>query len=114
MCIRDSYMVKRVQFGLTYINDNTQAVIANPKPRGEYFMINLNRILGASTLPSVNFVVAYNGNGTWTFTSYGRGHGVGMSQYGAYGYATREGWNYQQILAHYFPGTVLTLSLIHI
>jgi stage II sporulation protein D len=34
----------------------------------------------------------------------GYGHGIGMSQYGAYGYALH-GWNYRQILAHYYTGT---------
>jgi stage II sporulation protein D len=41
------------------------------------------------------------------FTGHGWGHGVGMSQYGAYGYA-QHGWTFQQILAHYYPGTTLT------
>jgi stage II sporulation protein D len=36
----------------------------------------------------------------------GWGHGVGMSQWGAYGYA-RHGWSYDRILAHYYPGTRL-------
>jgi len=36
----------------------------------------------------------------------GYGHGIGMSQYGAYGYALH-GWTYQQILAHYYTGTSL-------
>jgi len=36
----------------------------------------------------------------------GDGHGVGMSQYGALGYA-QHGWSYQQILAHYYTGTAL-------
>lgn len=36
----------------------------------------------------------------------GYGHGIGMSQYGAYGYALH-GWTYQQILAHYYTGTAL-------
>ena len=36
----------------------------------------------------------------------GYGHGIGMSQYGAYGYALH-GWSYQQILAHYYTGTAL-------
>ena len=36
----------------------------------------------------------------------GYGHGIGMSQYGAYGYALH-GWGYQQILAHYYTGTAL-------
>ena len=33
----------------------------------------------------------------------GWGHGVGMSQYGARGYA-QAGWTYQRILAHYYRG----------
>ena len=39
-------------------------------------------------------------------TGGGYGHGIGMSQYGAYGYALH-GWTYQQILAHYYTGTAL-------
>lgn len=36
----------------------------------------------------------------------GDGHGVGMSQEGALGYA-EHGWSYEQILAHYYTGTTL-------
>ena len=43
------------------------------------------------------------------FTGHGWGHGVGMSQYGAYGYA-QHGADYRQILAHYYPGTTLGTS----
>ena len=39
-------------------------------------------------------------------TGHGWGHGVGMAQYGAYGYALH-GWSYDQIVAHYYPGTSL-------
>jgi SpoIID/LytB domain protein len=42
---------------------------------------------------------------TLTVTGHGWGHGRGMGQYGAYGYALA-GWNYSQILAHYYGGTV--------
>jgi stage II sporulation protein D len=38
----------------------------------------------------------------------GWGHGVGMSQYGARGYA-QAGWGYQRILAHYYRHTKLQL-----
>ena len=38
---------------------------------------------------------------------YGWGHGVGMTQCGAVGYAAEEGWNYRQILAHYYTGISL-------
>src|SRR4051794_41714711 len=34
----------------------------------------------------------------------GYGHGVGMSQYGAQGYA-QHGWSYRRILTHYYSGT---------
>ena len=38
----------------------------------------------------------------------GWGHGVGMSQYGARGYA-EAGWGYQRILKHYYRGTAVKL-----
>ena len=41
----------------------------------------------------------------FTFTTYGYGHGVGMSQTGADLYASEEGWDYVDILTHYYPGT---------
>ena len=39
---------------------------------------------------------------------YGHGHGRGMSQWGAYGWATEARWSWQQILAHYYGDTTLT------
>ena len=48
-----------------------------------------------STLPSVLVV-----------SGHGYGHGLGMSQWGAYGYALH-GFAYDRILQHYFPGTTL-------
>ena len=43
---------------------------------------------------------------TFLISGRGWGHGVGMSQWGAYGYA-RRGVGYDKILAHYYPGTRL-------
>src|SRR3954451_22016327 len=40
------------------------------------------------------------------FTGHGWGHGLGMSQWGAYGYA-KHGWTYDKILTHYYPLTTL-------
>ncbi len=45
----------------------------------------------------------------WWIKGAGWGHGIGMSQYGAQGQA-QVGRNYQQILAHYYTGTVVSLS----
>jgi stage II sporulation protein D len=36
----------------------------------------------------------------------GFGHGIGMSQYGAQGFA-QHGWDYRRILAHYYRGTTV-------
>jgi stage II sporulation protein D len=43
---------------------------------------------------------------TFAITGRGWGHGVGMSQYGALGFAQR-GYGYARIVAHYYPGTKL-------
>jgi stage II sporulation protein D len=42
----------------------------------------------------------------WVVKGAGFGHGVGMSQYGAYGYA-KHGFRYDQILTHYYTGTTI-------
>lgn len=40
------------------------------------------------------------------FSGHGWGHGLGLSQWGAYGYA-KHGWTFDRILAHYYTGTTL-------
>lgn len=57
------------------------------------------------SLKSADFSISYQ-DGTFTFTTHGYGHGVGMSQYGA-DYFAKQGKTYQEILSHYFPGTTL-------
>src|SRR5215210_413929 len=42
----------------------------------------------------------------WIVKGAGFGHGAGMSQYGAYGYA-KHGFDYQAILTHYYTGTTI-------
>jgi stage II sporulation protein D len=46
------------------------------------------------------------GKPTFFISGHGWGHGLGMSQYGAYGYALH-GWKYDQIVRHYYTGTTL-------
>ncbi len=58
------------------------------------------------SLRSTAFTLEYR-DGSFLFTVTGFGHGVGMSQYGAMVMA-RGGADYVQILAHYYPGTLLT------
>ncbi|TFV85691.1 SpoIID/LytB domain-containing protein [Blastococcus sp. CT_GayMR20] len=42
-----------------------------------------------------------------TFNGRGFGHGRGLSQWGAYGYAVDHSWSYQSILDRYYGGTTL-------
>lgn len=58
-------------------------------------------------LRSHAFDISYDeGSRSFTVTTYGYGHGVGMSQTGSMLYA-QQGWDYVQILNHYYPGTVV-------
>jgi SpoIID/LytB domain protein len=43
---------------------------------------------------------------TFFVSGHGWGHGVGLAQYGAYGYALH-GWAAEDIVIHYYPGTEL-------
>ena len=64
---------------------------------------NIRQALG---LRSHAFRVTYDAaTDTVTITTQGWGHGVGLSQMGAVGYANEEGWNYVQILRHYYSVT---------
>jgi len=47
---------------------------------------------------------------SWRFDGHGWGHGVGLAQYGALGYAREEHRNATWILAHYYPGTTLAMQ----
>lgn len=56
------------------------------------------------SLRSANFDVSYSPEGdTFTITTKGYGHGVGLSQYGANAMAAA-GKTYTEILAHYYKG----------
>src|SRR5438309_3477290 len=46
---------------------------------------------------------------TFNFFGSGFGHGVGMSQWGAYGLAV-DGWSHKQILKHYYSGTTVAAN----
>ncbi len=56
-------------------------------------------------LRSATFTVACEKD-RFTFTVYGYGHGVGMSQYGA-DYLARQGYTYEEILQYYYQGVTL-------
>ncbi|HEX5642909.1 MAG TPA: SpoIID/LytB domain-containing protein [Thermoleophilia bacterium] len=56
-------------------------------------------ILLAVAGPAAAFTSQY----AFTISGHGWGHGIGMSQWGAYGYA-KHGWTYKAILKHYYTG----------
>jgi SpoIID/LytB domain protein len=68
--------------------------------------------LAASMLAPSRVLAADDDNDTATdyervtFVGAGWGHGVGLSQFGAYG-AARDGWSSEQILTHFYQGTSL-------
>ena len=74
------------------------AIVCGVKVSGGKFYDNCYGLYG----PNIDSW-KFNGS-SWTFVSNGNGHGVGMSQYGAAGYIAKEGWNYKQILEHYYNG----------
>lgn len=65
----------------------------------------LRRAIGAQRLPSTLFDVRRAGS-DFVFVGSGRGHGVGMSQWGARALAS-QGATYAQILARFYPGARL-------
>ena len=62
-------------------------------------------IRGVLSLRSTAFSVTFR-DGLFLFTVSGYGHGVGMSQHGA-NLLAGEGWSYDAILMHYYPGAVI-------
>ncbi len=70
-----------------------------------YSGVELRNLLG---LRSADFDLEVQNNKV-IITTRGYGHGVGMSQYGAKGMA-ENGYNYQQILRHYYQGISLSTN----
>jgi stage II sporulation protein D len=59
-----------------------------------------------TTTPAASTTTVSTAPSVLVVTGHGWGHGLGMSQWGAYGYA-QHGFTYARILAHYYPKTTL-------
>ncbi len=93
---------------ITIVPDQNEKDFIRFYKNGDLFTISkthLRKVLGRKILPSNNFHLQYDRNG-YRLSGEGNGHGVGMCQFGALELAKR-GYNYEQILAHYFPGHVI-------
>ncbi len=88
--------------------DREEAVLKQTLKPGEI----ASSALGSSAGADVAVNLAAVKSGQFGFTTYGFGHGVGMSQNGANAYATYGGYDYSQILFHYYPGTSLVQTEI--
>lgn len=95
---------KEKWFACTYDQNNlycTSVLVANS------LQLKGTRLYELLGLRSGAYKVVYDaGTDTFTFQVRGYGHGVGMSQVGAKGYA-EQGWDYKKILQHYYPGVII-------
>jgi stage II sporulation protein D len=89
----DSGRVARVQFR----GERGEVILTGRQLRGA---------LGESKLKSTLFELREDGE-SFVFVGSGRGHGVGMSQWGARAMA-RRGDDYREILATFYPGAQIT------
>src|SRR6267378_3167363 len=67
------------------------------------------RVLVATVLAALALPASGAAGTVFLLDGRGWGHGVGMSQWGAEGYA-RHGYDYRRILAHYFPHTHIGIA----
>lgn len=75
---------------------------ASGKGKARLAAVDLRQRLGWERLPSLAFDVHLD-RGSVRFQGGGAGHGAGLCQWGAAGYA-REGRDYRTILSHYYRG----------
>ncbi|HOF03043.1 MAG TPA: hypothetical protein PLT58_03680, partial [Atribacterota bacterium] len=74
------------------------ALLNRPKKTPEIKEKNNPKVFENNNVPS-NLTIIFNGKGS--------GHGVGLSQWGAYGMA-KLGFSYEEILKYYYQGIELT------
>jgi stage II sporulation protein D len=60
----------------------------------------------STTSSTTGTVKASPASSVVVISGHGWGHGLGLSQWGAYGYA-KHGWTFDRILGHYYSGTTL-------
>jgi stage II sporulation protein D len=82
----------------------TQAAPPTLRRAGRRYRRTLAGVVAAFVLLiAAGPAAAYTSQYEFTINGHGWGHGIGMSQWGAYGYA-KHGWKYKAILRHYYTG----------
>ena len=80
--------------------NSSLALVSAPLMRPTFLLIALLALLAAVATPPAL------GASRLVVTGAGFGHGIGMSQYGAFGFA-KQGADHAAILGHYYSGTQL-------
>lgn len=102
----------KAKLGINDIKENEQKDIKIIEKSKSDRVLNVNvfnreftgkELRNRLALPSTKFDISANNEGIIIFKVYGKGHGVGLSQDGANGYA-KHGYDYKEILRHYYPG----------
>lgn len=100
--------------GISFENDDATkwAKVKNKSNDGFIKSLEIGGVVFSSrqlrkllSLPGESFTASVEDN-EFIFKTYGKGHGVGMSQNSA-DYMARQGKNYKEILSHFYPGTTL-------
>jgi stage II sporulation protein D len=113
----ETFSAQQLAQRITGIGHLQSVATERATPRGRVVSARLQGTQGSRTLTGVELrqalglrstLISFNIAGdTIRVNGRGFGHGLGMSQWGARGLATR-GHNHQQILTHYYQGTALS------
>ncbi|PSN10651.1 sporulation protein [filamentous cyanobacterium CCT1] len=113
----ETFSTQQIEQRITGIGRLQSVATERATPRGRIVSIRLQGTQGSRTLTGTELRQALGlrstlcsltlSGDTLRVDGRGYGHGLGMSQWGARGLATR-GYNYQQILAYYYQGTALS------
>lgn len=88
------------------MNRTPERIATSPHTRfRRAFLVLLAGVLGLAVVPLSASTASADLPDQLVFDGRGWGHGRGMSQYGAQGYATKYGWTSARILDHYYGGT---------
>ncbi len=95
--------MRRIHFLIPAVAFSAVLTIASPAlAAGPGTVVGSGILTGPQQAPA-----AAARGGAFTFYGSGYGHGLGLSQWGAYGLA-RAGWSYGRILTHFYSGTKVT------
>lgn len=117
--LKEVEMKLRYQLGIDLTNDPAEWMSITKTYDGRYVKevtfcdgkkVTGDFIKALFNLKSNAFIISYKTSTGFIFTTYGYGHGVGMSQEGANLYAIKDGLKFDQILKHYYPGASINLS----